>query len=78
MFKWFKNYRQQKKNELILSEMLKDVRYPAGRSTRELSLAISMVANDTRKVLRNMGARMTTLKGGKEGWTLRKVTKKSD
>jgi hypothetical protein len=56
-----------------LENLLKDPRWPSGRSIKALAQAIGRDEETTRRLLNELGARRITLAGDIEGWTLREA-----
>jgi hypothetical protein len=56
-----------------LGNLLKDPRWPSGRSIHALAQAIGRDEQTTRNLLNELGARRIILEGDVEGWTLRKI-----
>lgn len=54
----------------ILNDMLKDERFPNGRSFKRLMRATGMTPDECRRLLAEVGAKGVTLKDGSEGWRL--------
>ena len=61
------------RDKRTLEKLLKDPRWPSGRSINALAQAIGRDEQTTRRLLNELGARQITLGGDGEGWTLRET-----
>ena len=61
------------RDKRTLGNLLKDPRWPSGRSINALAQAIGRDEQTTRRLLNELGARQITLGGDGEGWTLRET-----
>ena len=59
------------RDQRTLGNLVKDPRWPSGRSLNALAQAIGRDEQTTRRLLNELGARQITLEGNGEGWTLR-------
>ena len=59
------------RDKRTLEKLLKDPRWPSGRSINGLAQSVGRDEQTTRRLLDELGARRITLEGDVEGWTLR-------
>jgi gas vesicle protein len=74
---WREKTKEEKFNgprKRLLMQMLKDSKFPNGRTIETLSKVTGTEKTECRRLLIEIGARGTLLKDEKEGWTFKPIT----